>query len=112
MAMKMISKDGTESYFDGGLIELIGWRILAILITVITLGICYPWGLCMLYKYETRHTVVNGKRLDFDGTAIGLFGQWIKMLLLIIITLGIYSFWVDIAIKKWKTMHTFFAGTR
>ena len=74
MAMKMISKDGTDSYFDGGLIELIGWRILAILITVITLGICYPWGLCMLYKYETRHTVVNGKRIDFDGTAIGLFG--------------------------------------
>lgn len=112
MSMKKISNDGTESYFDGGLLELIGTRILAIFVTVFTCGICYPWGLCMLYRYETRHTVVNGKRLDFDGSAVGLFGQWIKMLFLIAITFGIYSFWADIAIKKWKTMHTYFAGTR
>ena len=29
----------TDSYFDGGLLELIGWRILASLITVVTIGI-------------------------------------------------------------------------
>ena len=90
-----------DSYFDGGLLQLIGWRILGSLVTVCTLGICFPWAVCMMLRWETKHTVVDGKRLYFDGNALQLFGVWIKWLLLCIITLGIYSFWVGIAMKKW-----------
>ena len=61
----------------------------------------------MIYDWEIKHTVINGKRLRFDGTAVQLFGNWIKWLLLTIITFGIYGLWVNIAIKKWKTKHTF-----
>ena len=99
-----------KSYFDGGLLQLIGWRILGAVITVFTLGICYPWALCMIYSWETKHTVIEGKRLQFNGSAIGLFGNWIKWLLLCIITLGIYSFWVGIALEKWKVKHTTFTN--
>ena len=99
-----------DSYFDGGLLQKIGWSLLGILVTVFTLGICYPWAVCMVYRWETKHTVINGHRLDFDGTAIQLFGNWIKWFLLTIITIGIYGFWVSIALKKWKTKHTFFAN--
>lgn len=95
-----------ESYFDGGLLQKIGWSLLAGLITALTLGICLPWGVCMLQNWEVKHTVINGKRLAFDGKAIQLFGLWIKWLLLIIITLGIYAFWVDISLKKLITKHT------
>lgn len=98
-----------ESYFDGGLGGLIVHTLIAFLITVITLGICYPWGVVLLLKWKTKHTVIDGKRLVFNGTAMGLFGTWIKWLLLIIITLGIYSFWVGIDLKKWMTKHTHFA---
>ena len=98
----------SESYFDGGLFQLIGWKILGFLITVFTLGICYPWALCIIYSWEANHTVINGKRLYFDGKAIQLFGNWIKWFLLCIITIGIYSFWLNISVKKWKTKHTFF----
>ena len=98
-----------NSYFDGGLFQLIGWRILGALVTIFTLGICYPWAFCMIYNWETKHTVINGKRLAFDGKAIQLFGLWIKWFLLCIITFGIYSFWVCISLKKWKTKHTHFA---
>ena len=97
-----------NSYFDGGLLQLIGWRLVGALITVVTLGICYPWALCMVYGWETKHTVINGHRLVFDGSAVSLFGQWIKWLLLCIITVGIYSLWLGIALKKWKTKHTHF----
>ena len=97
-----------ESYFDGGLLQLIGWRLLGLLITVVTLGICAPWAICIIYRWETKHTVINGKRLEFDGSAIQLFGNWIKWLLLTIITFGIYSFWLSIALKKWQTKHTHF----
>ena len=98
-----------ESYFDGGLLQLIAWKFLGALITVCTFGICYPWALCLVYNWETKHTVVNGHRLRFDGTALGLFGNWIKWALLCIITFGIYSFWLAIALKKWKAKHTHFA---
>ena len=98
-----------KSYFDGGLLQLIGWRILGFIVTFCTLGICYPWALCMVYGWETRHTVVNGHRLAFDGTALQLFGKWVVMLLLCIVTLGIYGFWVGIVMRKWKVAHTHFA---
>ena len=98
-----------KSYFDGGLLQLIGWQILGGLITVLTLGICYPWAICMIYRWEAKHTVINGRRLKFNGTAMQLFGNWIKWILLTIITLGIYSFWLNIKLIQWKTKHTEFA---
>ena len=95
-----------NSYFDGGLLSYIGWTILGAIVTVFTLGICYPWALCRIYGWKINHTVIHGKRLRFTGSAIGLFGNWIKWLLLSIITLGIYTFWVFIALEKWKTKNT------
>ena len=98
-----------NSYFDGGLLGLIGNSILGILITVFTLGFCFPWAVCSKQRWISKHTVIDGKRLNFEGTAMGLFGTWIKILLLILITIGIYSFWANIAIKKWVAKHTHFA---
>ena len=95
-----------ESYFDGGLLQLIGWRLLGSIVIICTLGICTPWAICMEKNWEVKHTVINGERLAFDGKAIQLFGQWIKWLLLCIITFGIYSLWVGIAMKKWVVKHT------
>lgn len=100
--------DKEKSYFDGGLLQLIGWQLLGVMVTVFTLGICLPWAYCMIYGWEASHTVIEGRRLRFDGSAVRLFGNWIKWLLLTIITLGIYGFWVNIKLKQWKTKHTFF----
>lgn len=98
-----------ESYFDGGLLGLVGINFLGILITILTFGLAYPWAVCLVYGWEIKHTVIEGRRLGFSGTGIGLFGSWIKWFLLTIITLGIYSFWLGIKVKEWKTRHTYFA---
>ena len=98
----------TKSYFDGGLLQLIGWKLLGALVTIFTLGICYPWAFTMIYDWEVKHTVINGKRLKFDGKAIQLFGSWIKWCLLTFVTLGIYRFWIPIKLRQWKTTHTRF----
>jgi hypothetical protein len=98
----------SRSYFDGGLLQLIGWSLLGAIVTIFTLGICYPWAFTMIYDWEIKHTVINGKRLKFDGKAIQLFGSWIKWFLLTIITLGIYRFWIPIKLRQWKTKHTSF----
>ena len=99
-----------KSYFDGGLFQKIGWKILGWIVTTITFGICLPWAYCMIYNWEVKHTVIEGRRLRFDGRAIQLFGNWIKWFLLTIITLGIYGLWIPIKLKKWVTKHTFFAN--
>ena len=107
--MTTVQTSSDESYFDGGLLQLIGWSLLGALITTLTLGICFPWAFCMVYRWEAKHTVINGHRLEFDGTAAQLFGKWILWLLLTIITVGIYGFWLNIKLKKWKAKHTHFA---
>jgi len=99
-----------DSYFDGGLLQLICYKILGALVTVLTLGICYPWSYTMIYNWEAKHTVINGRRLAFDGNAVQLFGNWIKWWFFTIITVGIYGFWVPIKLMKWRTKHTYFAN--
>lgn len=101
-------KHGRNSFFDGGLLSLICWTILGTLVTVFTLGICYPWAICMMYGWRINHTVIEGRRLEFFGSAWSLLGNWIKWLLLSIITLGIYSFWVRIKLYDWKAKYTRF----
>ena len=106
---RMRPREGDASFFDGGLLQQIGYAILGALVTVLTLGICYPWALCMQYRWRIKHTVIEGRRLAFDGRATQLVGKWILWLLLTIITFGIYAFWVGIALEKWKVKHTHFA---
>lgn len=98
----------SNSYFDGRLSQLVLYRVAGILVTTFTLGICFPWAFCMIYRWEAKHTVVDGRRLYFDGTATQLFGMWIKWLLLSLITCGIYTFWLDIKVRQWKVSHTHF----
>ena len=89
------------SYFDGGVLELIGWKILAFLVTGVTLGLATPWAQCMLYNYRFKHTVYNGKRLKFNGKGGDLFVNMFKWFFLTLITLGIYGFFVPVRKAQW-----------
>lgn len=94
--------------FDGGAATYLGTSILAFLITVLTLGIAYPYALVLKQRWKAKHTYVKGYRLKFTGKGLGLFGNWIKWLFLCIVTLGIYSFWVAPRVTKWVVEHTDF----
>ena len=98
----------TDSYFDGGLLELIGWRILASLITVVTFTIARPWAQCMLYAYEYNHTVYYGKRLKFEGRGGDLFVNYFKWIFFTIITFGIYAFFIPVRRQKWLVSNLHF----
>jgi uncharacterized membrane protein YjgN (DUF898 family) len=98
------------SYFDGGALGFLGWSILCGFITLCTAGLCLPWGVCLFLKWETGHTVINGRRLRFTGSGGSLFGHYILWWFLSIITLGIYTFWLYVSMKKWTTKHTSFAS--
>lgn len=96
-----------DSKFDGGLLGLIGIRLLAAIIIIFSFGICTPWAVCIEEQWCAEHTVIDGMRLSFDGKAMQLFGNWIKWLLLTIVTFGIYSFWIPIKMKQWVVSHTY-----
>ena len=97
-----------KSYFDGGMLTYILSYIISFFIITLTFGLGTPWAICIMYKWEIEHTVIEGRRLGFDGTALELFGNWIKWFFLCIITLGIYGFWIHIKVLEWKANHTYF----
>jgi uncharacterized membrane protein YjgN (DUF898 family) len=95
--------------FDGGAATYVGTALLALLITVVTFGICYPFAFVLRERWRAKHSLIDGQRLVFTGSAWGLFGRWLLWLLLIIVTLGIYSFWVGPRMQRWKWENTDFA---
>ena len=104
----MSDSDKSRSRFDGGVLGYIGIHLLATLVSVCTLFIGYPWAACMTYRWEIKHTTIDGKRLVFDGTGAQLFGTYIKWFLLCIITIGIYTLWLPVKMTAWRVKHTRF----
>lgn len=94
-----------DSYFDGHLIQIIGWGLLAGLLFIVTAGIGLPWSACMIYRWETKHTIIQGHRLKFTGKGGQLFGRYLLWFILCIFTAFIFTFWVALFLKNWKTKH-------
>ena len=102
-SVKLVDIDqNAPSYFDGRLIQLIGWTLLGALVTIFTLTICFPLAYAWIIKWECKHTVVNGYRQRFDGVAGSLIPRWILWTFLTIITLTIFGWWTPIRLRKWK----------
>lgn len=97
------------SEFRGRTIQLIGWQLLGILLSLITLGIGTPWAHCMVIRWETRHTYVNGKQLCFEGKGHQLLGKYLLWGLLTLVTLGIFALFIPVRMHKWRASHTHFA---
>lgn len=98
-----------NSEFRGGLLSYVGRSIAGFLMTLLSLGLLYPWSVVLIKRWEINNTYINGRRLYFDGTATQLFGNYIKWWFLTLITLGIYGFWLHIKMRKWVIKHTHFA---
>ena len=104
---KELEVDNTlPSYFDGRLIQLIGWSLLGTIVTIVTLGICYPLAYGWVAAWRTNHTVVNGYRQKFVGLPGSLIPRWILWSFLTVITFTIYGWWTPIRLQKWRVERT------
>ena len=99
-------KDG----FDGWLLQEIGWFLLGFLVTIITIGICFPVAYCWMLRWNYKHTLYDGKRLTFDGKASQLIGKWVCWLLLCVPTIGIFALFIPKKLMNWKVSHLHLAG--
>ena len=95
--------------FRGTTLQLIGWRLLGFFLTLITLGIGASWAHCMVLRWETKHTYIDGQRLYFDGTGLQLLGKYLLWGLLTLVTFGIYAIFLPVRMRKWRVSHTRFA---
>ena len=57
-------------------------------------------------KYNAKHTVINGKRMNFKAGVFSPFFNVIKWFALVVMSLGVYIFWVPAAVKKWLVENT------
>ena len=99
------------SKYTGGAIMtfLINWAVA--FVSVISLGLLFPFMFCWKKRWEAEHTFINGRRLVFDGTGVQLFGRFMIWFLLAIATLGIYFLIKgNISFVAWETKHTHFEG--
>lgn len=96
-----------DSYFDGGLLGLIGVNLLTNFLILISFGLLYPFVICYKLKWFAKHTIINRKRIVFRGTALSLIGNYLLWWFLTIITFGIFALWLQIKIWKWQTKHTY-----
>lgn len=99
-----------RSYFDGGYLAYIGYTLVAVFVSLITLGIAFPWMCCLFQRWKARHTVICGKRMEFDGTGLQLIGNYLLWMFLSVLTFGVYSLWMTISVKKWIAKHTHYQG--
>lgn len=91
--------------FDGGAGSYFLVGLGSSLLMLVTLGLAAPWAVAMYYRWQTNHTIINGRRLRFTGSGGSLFGHYIKWWLLTVITAGIYSFWVVPRMVRWGVEH-------
>ena len=99
-------EEKSKSKFTGGVLECFIYGLGASLLITITLGLATPWAICLLVKFYTNNTVIDGQKVNFDGTGTQLFGKFIIWWLLSIVTLGIYAlFFLPVRTWAWVVKH-------
>ena len=81
-------------------------KLLAFLLTALTLGFGLPWAKCMVMNKWASNVRIDGRRIVFTGTAGQLVGVWIKVFLLSVVTIGLYYIFAGYkAINKYIDAH-------
>lgn len=95
--------------FDGQAGDFFVTALLAALLMMVTCYIATPWSVCMIQRWISEHTLIQGRRLKFMGTGGDLFVKFIIWYLLTLVTFGIYVFWMVPKMQKWIIENTDFA---
>ena len=99
-----------ESCFDGGSLEYLGYGLLSGVLLMITCGLSYPWVMAMLQRWDTKHQVINRRRLVFSGSGLGFLGEYLIIFILTVITCGLYAPWGTVRMNKYIIRNTDFVS--
>jgi uncharacterized membrane protein YjgN (DUF898 family) len=80
--------------FKGTGSSLFGLTIVNTILTVITLGLYYPWAKVKYLKYYYQNLYMSGSHFSFHGTGKEIFWGFVKALLFIVAIVAIYTTFV------------------
>jgi uncharacterized membrane protein YjgN (DUF898 family) len=78
-------------------------------ISILTLGLFFPWAYSAQQRWIASNTYIDGRQLVFNGTGLGFLGNWLLIMILTLITLGLYLPWAYCRLKRWEIENTTFA---
>jgi uncharacterized membrane protein YjgN (DUF898 family) len=78
--------------FFGETSKYYGIVIINYLLTVVTLGLYYPWAKTSKLKYLYENTEFAGSRFMFHGTGKEVFKGFIKMFVVVVLVLAVYMY--------------------
>lgn len=93
---------GTQTYtmrYTGSGVDIFGRVILGSILTVLTLGLYFPWFVNNIIRYVCERAVVanpppgTSVQVSYTGSGVDLFGRFILWYILTFITLGLYGPW-------------------
>jgi len=99
----------TKFEFRGSGFGYIWLLIWTSIISVITLGLFFPWAYSAQQRWIASNTYIGGRQLAFAGTGFGFLWQWLLILVLTTVTFGLFIPWGYCMFKRWETENTMFA---
>jgi uncharacterized membrane protein YjgN (DUF898 family) len=98
------SKPDHQFTFHGSFKQYLGLSLYNLLLTLVTLGLYYPWAKCAIRKFLMQETEVNGARFEWHGTGKEMFKGFIKAYLIIgtlILTIKFGPFFLPPSLVLW-----------
>lgn len=99
----------TRFAFRGSGIGYIWLLLWTSLVSVVTLGLFFPWAYSAQQRWILSNTYIGERQLAFVGSGVGFLWQWLLILVLSTVTLGLFIPWGYCMFKRWETENTVFA---
>ncbi|HPH20345.1 MAG TPA: DUF898 family protein [Haliscomenobacter sp.] len=111
--MEILDDQNRQLSFWGEGSKLFGIFIVNMLLTLLTLGLYYPWARAATLKYLYQETEFEGSRFTFHGTGKEMFIGFIRAVgIILALYLVLFIFiWLDNSFFAFIGFLIFFAGT-
>jgi len=103
---------GLRFRFHGRVRSLYWLYLTGVPLTLLTLGIYFPWFYTRLHRYYMENSSYGSERFAFHGRGWDLFKICFKGILLTVLSCGIYAFWFQAALHNYVWNHTSVQGRR
>lgn len=103
---------GIRFSFRGSAGEFLPLFIGGWMLTVLTLGLYYPYHYVRQRGFFVRNTYFGSRSFDFDAHGSEMLGPWFGANLLTFFTLGLSQLWLQAWRERFAWGHTTFGGAR
>lgn len=100
----------SDSSFEGLTIGFLKAFFLGAAISILTLGLGFPYALHIYVKWEQDNAMVSGCPKEYRGTVRMMYAQWGKWLLYSICSCFLFLLIIKKAVNRWVLENTYLKG--